>query len=73
MVYAQGSRKKIKGGRNLVDKKYLYTQAQMDEVFSHLDQLNISGVENAKRIGLIATVLENPEKIMKDKEGDSND
>ena len=56
-----------------MNKKYLYTQAQMEEVFSHLDQLNISGVENAKRIGLIATVLENPEKIIKDKEGDNND
>lgn len=56
-----------------MNKKYVYTQEQMEQVFAHMDHLNISGVENAKRIGLIATVLENPENMIKDKEGDSND
>jgi hypothetical protein len=55
-------------------KKAVYTMEQIQNITMRLDELIAPGIENSKRIGVIATILENPEQIIGDsEEGEKNE
>ena len=52
--------------------KAVYTSDQIKKITNCLDTLIVTGIENYKRLAIIASELENPVDIIEEKEGDTN-
>lgn len=52
--------------------KAVYTTEQIKKITEYLNSLVVTGVDNFKRLALIASELECPVSIIKDEEGDIN-
>lgn len=51
--------------------KVIYTMDQMQELVSHLNQLNIQGIDNCKRIAVCTQIIDNPIETIEEEEGDN--
>lgn len=44
--------------------KYTYAGEQIQAVLNHLDNISLTGLDNAKRLGVVASILEKPIEII---------
>jgi hypothetical protein len=53
--------------------KAVYTIEQTQILIGYLDTMVISGIENCKRVALIAGIIEKPIQTIEEKEGGKNE
>lgn len=51
--------------------KYTYTQEQINIIVGNLNALNLQGMDNAKRLGIVAQTLDGAEIVQEEEKSES--